>query len=401
MNKRIVITGMGAVTPIGIGVKSYWEALLAKECGIAPITRVDTTKLPIKKAAEVKGFDPVSLLPSKLVTDLDLFMQLAYVAAEEAIAMSKISFDPYRTGVVMGTALNGLSLTGQTQEEYVMEGKAIGPRFLTKVLGNLAAAQLAIHHDIHGPCYTVSTACSSGGDAISIAAMLLETGAADAMVVMAGEAALCPLFICSLAKAGALSKDGNSRPFDKKRDGFVIGEGGGGLVLETAEHAQKRGAVILGELLGYANNTDGYHPVAPQPQGLGAAACMRAALNKAGLKPSDIGYINAHGTATVRGDAAEAKAIRRVFNDLAVPVSSTKGATGHLMGAGGITELIACVKSMETGLLPPTIHCEYKDETCDVNLVTHVISAQVDITMSNAFGFGGQNSSIILGKYRS
>lgn len=400
MNKRIVITGMGAVTPIGIGVKSYWEALIAKESGIAPITRVDTTKLPIKKAAEVKGFDPASLLPPKLVTDLDLFMQLAYAAAEEAIAMSKISFDPYRTGVVMGTALNGLSLTGQTQEEYVMEGKSIGPRFLTKVLGNIAAAQLAIHHDIHGPCYTVSTACSSGGDAISIAAMLLESGAADAMVVMAGEAALCPLFICSLSKAGALSKEGNSCPFDKKRDGFVIGEGGGSLVLETAEHAQKRGAAILGELLGYANNTDGYHPVAPQPQGLGAAACMRGALNKAGLKPADIGYINAHGTATVRGDAAETKAIKNVFGDLPVPVSSTKGATGHLMGAGGITEIVACIKGMENGILPPTIHCEEKDEECDVHIITDVTPCAFDIAMSNAFGFGGQNSSVIVGKYK-
>jgi 3-oxoacyl-[acyl-carrier-protein] synthase II len=327
-------------------------------------------------------------------------MQLAYVAAEEAIEMSKITFDPYRTGVVMGTALSGLTLTGQTQEEYVLEGKSISPRFLTRVLGNLAAAQLAIHHDIKGPCYTMTTACSSGGDAVSTAAMLLETGAADAMVVMAGESAICPLFICSLAKAGALSKDGYSCPFDKKHNGFVTGEGGGSLILETEENAKKRGAVILGELLGYANCTDGYHPVAPQPEGLGAAACMGAALAKAGLKPSEIGYINAHGTSTVRGDIAETKAIKSVFGDLAVPVSSTKGATGHMMGAGGITEIIACIKAIETGLLPPTIHCDEQDEECDANIITDVTPCEIDIAMSNAFGFGGQNSSVIVGKYR-
>lgn len=400
MHKRIVITGMGAVTPIGVGVKTYWKSLLAKECGIAPITRIDTAHLPVKRGAEVKGFDAAALLPSKLVTDLDLFMQYAYVAAEEAIAACNADFDPYRTGIVMGTAVNGLGFTGQTQEEYVLEEKPIGPRFLTKVLGNIAAAQLSIHHGLKGPCYTVSTACSSGGDAVSLAAMLLETGAADAMVVMAGEASLCPLMICSLAKAGALSKTGESRPFDKNRDGFVIGEGGGGLILETEDSAKKRGAVILAELLGYANNTDGYHPVAPQPQGMGAAACMMAALIKAGLKPTEIGYINAHGTATVRGDAAETKAIKRVFNGLPVPVSSTKGATGHMMAAGGITELIACVKAMETGFLPPTIPCEEKDEACDLNLVTEATAAEVGITMSNAFGFGGQNSSVILGKYK-
>lgn len=400
MSKRIVITGMGAVTPIGIGVEPYWQRLLAKDCGIAPIARIDATHLPVKQGAEVKDFDAALLLPPKLVTDLDLFMQYAYVAAEEALAAGGGDLNPDRTGIVMGTAVNGLGYIGQTQEEYVLEEKPIGPRFLTKILGNIAAAQLAIHRGLKGPCYTVSTACSSGGDAVSLGAMLLETGAADAIVVMAGEASLCPLMICSLAKAGALSKKGESRPFDRNRDGFVIGEGGGSLILETEENARKRGAVILAELLGYANNTDGYHPVAPQPQGLGAAACMEAALAKAGLKAEDIDFINAHGTATVRGDAAETKAIKKVFPGLPVAVSSTKGATGHMMAAGGITELIACIKAMETGFLPPTIPCEEKDEDCDLNIVTEATAAEVEITMSNAFGFGGQNSSIILRKYK-
>lgn len=399
MNKKIVITGMGAVTPVGIGVESYWQGLLHKECGIGPITKIDTTELPVKDAAEIKGFEAKDHLSAKLVADLDSFMQYAYVAAQEAIETSNIEFDPLRCGVVMGTALGGLELTERTEAEWVVHDKSVSPRFLTKIMGNIAAAQLAINYGLKGPSLTVSTACSSGGDAISLVAMLLETGAADAMVVMAGEAAISSLFILSLYKAGALSKTAQSCPFDRKRDGFVIGEGGGALILETEEHARKRGATIKAELLGYANNTDAYHPVAPDPEGKGAAQCMRVALNKAGLQPVDIGYINGHGTATIKGDLAEADAVKSIFGAYDVPVSSTKGATGHLMGAGGITEIVACIKALETGLLPPTIHCNEKDENCNVNIITEVTAKPIAVAMSNAFGFGGQNSSIIVGKY--
>ena len=401
MNKRIVITGMGAVTPVGIGVDAYWQGLLAKKCGIGPITKIDTSHLPVKNAAEVKGFVAKDHLSPKLVADLDPFMQYAFVAAKEAIAMSGVDFDPLRSGVVMGTALGGLETTERTAAGWFLEEKNVGPRFLTKIMGNIAASQLAIEYGIKGPSMTVSTACSSGGDAISLAAMILETGAADTVVVMAGEAATSALFILSLYKAGALSKSGDSRPFDQNRDGFVIGEGGGALVLETLEHAKKRGAEIKAELLGYGNNTDAFHPVAPDPEGRGGARCMRVALDKAGLSPTAIDYINAHGTATVKGDLAEADAINSIFGRSDVAVSSTKGATGHLMGAGGITEVIACVKALETGLLPPTLHCDERDKNCDVHIITDVTEKQISVAMSNALGFGGQNSSIILGKPNS
>jgi len=402
MNPGIVVTGMGAVTPVGIGTDNYWNGLISGQCGIGDITRIDTTALPVTRAAEVFPFEARDYLPAKLTVDLDLFMQFAYIAAEEAMRQSGAEpFEAERTGVVMGTALSGLTLTGETQEDLTAHGKHVSPKFLSKVMGNIAAAQLAIHHSIRGPSLTVSTACSSGGDAITIAAMLLEGGLADTMVVMAGESAISPLLVHSLALGGALSREGMSRPFDAKRDGFVIGEGGGALVLETEEHAKKRGAQVFARLLGWANNTDAFNPVAPAPDGSGASACMRLALNKAGLTAGDIGYINAHGTATAKGDLAEAQAIHAVFGSRAVPVSSTKGATGHMMGAGGITECIACIKALGTGLLPPTLGCDEPDPACGLTLVTgRAAEVHPDAAMSNALGFGGQNSSIVVGKYQ-
>ena len=329
-------------------------------------------------------------------------MQYAYVAAQEAIKQSGIeSFHPYRTGIVMGTALEGLTLAVSTQEELSTKGKHVSPKFLTKYMGNIAASQLSIQYGIKGPSLTVTTACSSGGDAITVASMLLKAGMADTIVVMAGESAINPVLIQSLAMSGALSRTGMSRPFDQKRDGFIIGEGGGALILETEEHAVKRGATIYAELLGCANNTDAFNPVAPDPDGIGAAECMRLALQQANLKPEDIGYINAHGTATVKGDIAECFAIRTVFDSYDVPVSSTKGATGHLMGAGGITECIACIKALETGILPPTINCDEIDPECNVQIIAEKpIQKNITTAMSNALGFGGQNSSIIVGKYQ-
>lgn len=400
MSPRIVITGMGAITPIGYGVEEYWNNLIAGKCGIDTITRIDPTDLPLKKAAEVKDFHPREHLSSRLASDMDTFMQYAYLSAEQAIAQSGVETHSARTGVVMGTALNGLALIAHTQHDTDTDGKHVGPRFLSQIMGNIAAAQLSISHGIKGPSLTVGTACSSGGDAITTASLLLRAGEADAIIVMAGESAISPLLINSLCKAGALSKTGDSRPFDRNRNGFVVGEGGGALVLETEEHAVKRGAVILAELLGCANNTDAYHTVTPEPDGSGAAACFKLALAQAGLQPQEIGYLNAHGTATVMGDIAETKAIKAVFGDYAVPVSSTKGATGHMMGAGGLTELIACIKAIETGILPPTLHCDEQDAECDLNLIrTTARQKKIGIALSDALGFGGQNSCVIVGKY--
>lgn len=400
MSKKIVITGMGAVTPVGIGVENYWQALISGKSGIADITGIDVSDLPVKIAAEVRNFKPKDYLSSRLVADLDRFMQFAYIAAQEALDESGLEIEPSRTGIVMGTALAGMTHASETQEELTANGKHVSPRFVSKILGNIAAAQFAIDHNIKGPCLTNSTACSSGGDAIFIAWMLLAVGAADAVVVMAGESTLNQLMIGSLFRAGALSKGNGSRPFDVGHDGFVIGEGGGALILETEEHALARGADIKAVLLGCANNTDAHHPVSPQPEGIGAADCMHIALESAGMRPEDIDYVNAHGTATVAGDRAETKAIKRVFGDRPVPVSSTKGATGHMMGAGGVTEVIACVKAIQTGILPQTVNHVKQDSGCDINIIANAPEhRQIKTAMSNALGFGGQNSSIIIGKY--
>ncbi|MCD8191640.1 MAG: beta-ketoacyl-[acyl-carrier-protein] synthase family protein [Oscillospiraceae bacterium] len=399
MSEKLVITGMGAVTPIGIGVDSYWNALLDGACGIAPITRINTDSLTVKAAAEVKGFNPRDYLSSRLSADLDTFMQYAFVAAEEALAQSGLEAKGDRVGVIMGTALNGLTLTGTSQEALSVRGKHVGPRFVSQIMGNIAASQLAIAHGITGPCLSVSTACSSGGDAIATGAMLLSAGDADAIVVMAGEAAVSPLLIKSLTRAGALSKTGRSLPFDANRDGFVVGEGGGAVILETESHALGRGAVILAELAGWGNNTDAYHTVSPEPSGKGAAACMGIALRRAGMTPDEIDYVNAHGTATHAGDIAETCALKAVFGSRAVPVSSTKGATGHMMGAGGVTETITCIKAIAAGTLPPCTGCTERDSECDLNIIMRPERAQVNAAMSNALGFGGQNSCIIVRRY--
>ena len=402
MNKRIVITGMGAVTPIGIGVERYWENLTGGVCGIGEITKIDTEKLPLHRAAEVKDFKAKEHLPMRLVMDLEPFMQYAYVSAEEAIAQSGLDTHSDRVGVVMGTALSGVDLIGETGGQYAHQDKPAGPKFLTKVMGNIAAAQLSIAHGIKGPSMTVSTACSSGGDAITLGALLIRAGAADAVVVMAGEAAICPSLIHSLCKTGALSKTGESRPFDKDRSGFVMGEGGGALVLESEEHAKARGARVLADLLGCANNTDAYNTVSPDPEGAGAALCMKLALSDAGLAPEQVDYINAHGTATRMGDVAETCAIQTVFGAHPVMVSSTKGATGHMMGAGGVTEVITCVKAIETGVLPPNLGLTEQDEQCGLNLVTAGNNKrQIGVALSEALGFGGQNSCVIVGKHSS
>ncbi len=403
---KIVITGMGAVTPIGIGVDEYWNNLIAGKSGIETIKSFDASELAVQIAGEVKDFNPSDHLPKDVVRKTDAFMQYAYIAAEEALAKSGVEIVPERTGIVMGTAMSGISTIAFTQEALTLaEHKKVGPRFIPKILGNIAAANIAIAHDIEGPSYTVSTACSSGGDAINQAAMIIKAGKADVMLAVGAESAHCPIFIYSLSNAKALSRNNEnpqkaSRPFDENRDGFVIGEGGGALVLESEEHAKARGAKILGELLACGNTCDAYHVTAPHPEGRGAIACMKQALAEAGLEPSDIGYINAHGTSTPKGDEVEVHSVTEVFGENAPLVSSTKGATGHMMGAGGVTEVIACVKAIETGIVPPTINLENPIPDCKIDFVPNEArKAEVRYAMSNAFGFGGQNSSVIVGKY--
>lgn len=411
MKERLVITGMGAVTPIGIGVETYWNNLIAGKCGVERITRFDPKESPVKIAAQVKNFNPDDFMTKKQSREMDLFMQYGYAAGEEALADGGIKEDTIpadRMGVVVGTAMAGVSIIAETQDGLSTgEHKKVSPRFVPKFIGNIAAAQIAIAKGYRGPSLTVSTACSSGADAISTAAMLLLAGEADAILVVGAEASLCPVVVAGLASAHALSTNNDnpqtaSRPFDKTRDGFVFGEGGGALLLETEAHALARGAKIHAELMGFANCTDGYHVTAPHPEGIGAIACMDNAIQKAGLTPEDIGYINTHGTSTPMGDTIETNAIKSLFGDHAyqMAVTSTKGATGHMMGAGGVTETIACIKAVQEGMIPPTLNLNTPDDECDLNYVPNKAEKRdVRYAMTNAFGFGGQNSSLIIGRY--
>ena len=405
--KRIVVTGMGAVTPVGIGMDEYWKNITSGVSGIDTIEAFDPSELAVQIAGEVKNFNPSDYLSKDLIRKTDPFMQYAYIAAEEALKQSGLEIEPQRTGIVMGTAMSGIATIAFTQDALSgASHKKVGPRFIPKILGNIAAANIAIDYNIQGPSLTVSTACSSGGDAISTACMCIEAGKADVMLAVGAESVLCPLVIYSLANAKALSRRNDSpstasRPFDISRDGFVIGEGGGALILETEEHALARGAKIYGEIKGCGNTGDAYHMTAPHPEGRGAIACMQQAIADAGIKPEEIGYINAHGTATNKGDFVETSAIKKVFKEKLPFVSSTKGATGHMMGAGGVTETITCLKAIETGIIPPTINLSEVDPECaGIDFVANTAKkADIKYAMSNAFGFGGQNSSIIVGKY--
>lgn len=410
MKEKLVITGMGAVTPIGIGVDEYWNNLIAGKCGVERITRFDPEESPVKIAAQVKNFNPDDFMTKKQSREMDLFMQYGYAAAEEALADAGIQEDTVpaeRMGVVVGTAMAGVSIIAETQDGLSTgEHKKVSPRFVPKFIGNIAAAQIAIAKGYRGPSLTVSTACSSGADAISTAAMLLLAGEADAILVVGAEASLCPVVVAGLASAHALSTNNDnpqtaSRPFDKDRDGFVFGEGGGAILLETEAHAHRRGANVKAELLGFANCTDGYHVTAPHPDGIGAIACMDSAIRKAGIAREDIDYINTHGTSTPMGDVIETNAIKQLFGDHAykMAVTSTKGSTGHMMGAGGVTETIACVKAIQEGIIPPTLNLTTPDDACDLNYVPNKAEKRtVNYAMTNAFGFGGQNSSLIIGK---
>lgn len=407
-SERIAVTGMGAITPLGIGVGAYWDNLIRGKSGIGRLTRFDTAGLPVKMAAEVRDFEPTDFLPKKLVRTTDLFMQFALVAAEEALKDSQVKAEPNRIGVVLGTALGGIASMAGSQEAITKSGSfRLSPHTVPKMLGNIAAAQIAIAHGLQGPSLTVSTACSAGADAVGMGAMLIKAGQADVVVAVGAESILTGLMAAGLSSARALSTEDDpakaSRPFDLNRDGFVMGEGGGAVVLESMEFAKKRGAEIKAELLGYANVSDAYHVTAPEPSGRGEIQCLQNALGQAGLAPDAIDYINAHGTSTKIGDAVETAALKAVFGEKAsgqIPVSSTKGATGHLMGAGGLTELIACIQAIREGTVPPTLNYATPDPECDLDYVPNQArKANVSVAMSNSFGFGGQNASLIVGRY--
>lgn len=408
MKQKIVITGMGAVTPIGIGVEEYWSNLVAGKCGVERITRYDVTDWPVQIAGEVKDFHPEDIIGKKLMKEMDLFMQYAFVAAEEALKDQDLQTPPERIGIVLGTAFNGVSTMAETQDELSRGVHSkVSPRFIPKIIGNIGAAQIAIAKGFRGPSLTVETACSSGGDAISTAKMILEAGMADIVLAVGAEAALCPIVVQGLTGARALSQNNEhpelaSRPFDKDRDGFVIGEGGGCLILESEEHAKKRNAKIYAELAGTANCTDGYHVTSPHPEGIGACFCMEKAMEEAGVKPEEVDYINTHGTSTHLGDVIETNAIKKSFGAHAyqMSISSTKGNTGHMMGAGGVVEVISCIMALRNGIVPATHGLVNPDPECDLDFTPQTpVKKEVKVAMSNSFGFGGQNSSVIVRRY--
>ena len=408
--RRVVVTGVGAVTPCGNNVASTWEAMCAGRSGVAAISRFDASSFPVRIAAEVKGFDGEAILGRKQVKRLDLFSQYAFVAALEAAAQAGIqptAGDP-RLGVYMGTGIGGLHEIVNGARLFDQEGvKGLSPFFIPRALTNMAVGMLAIHFGAQGPGLCVSTACATGNHSIGEAWRAIRAGDADVILAGGAEATITPLGINGFAVMKALSKRNDdpttaSRPFDAQRDGFVMGEGAGVLVLEELEHAQRRGVPILAELVGYALTNDAWHETAPAPGGAGAIRCMRAALDSARLDLTSVDYINAHGTSTPQNDSNETQAIKALFGEHAykLVVSSTKSVTGHLLGAAGGIEAVASVKAIETGIVPPTANLTNPDPECDLDYVpVHSRLLNPRVVLSNAFGFGGTNAALIFKKF--
>lgn len=412
--KRVVITGLGAITPIGNTVQDYWNGLMNGVSGADRITLFDASKFKTQFACEVKGFDPVAYLDKKEARKVDRFTQLAIVSSDEAIknaGISKDNVNPDRTGVIFSSGIGGL-LT--FQEEVMAYAKGDGtprfnPFFIPKMILDIAAGHISMRHGFRGPNFAVVSACASSTHALIEAFHYIKLGKADVMVAGGSEAVVCDAGVAGFNAMKALSERNDdpktaSRPFDKDRDGFVMGEGSGAVVLEELEHAIRRGATIYAEIAGAGATADAYHITAPHPEGLGALNVMRASLEEAGMKPEDIDYINVHGTSTPLGDIAETKAILGVFGDHAydLSISSTKSMTGHLLGAAGAVEAIACINSVIHDIVPPTINHFTDDDGLDPKLdFTFWKPKQrtVRAALSNTFGFGGHNASIIVKKY--
>ena len=409
---RVVVTGMGALAPNGNSVSEYWDALTAGQSGIDHITYFDTTDFPVKIAGEVSNFDPEQYFERKEVRKLDPFSVYALVSSNEAIQMSGLDaggFDPQRAGVMLGCGIGGI--TTLLAEHMVLQNRGarrISPFFVTKLIANIAGGQIAIKWDLQGPNQTVTSACASATDAIGLALRLIQSRTADVMVAGGTEASICDLPLAGFSKIRALCNTGDppqsaSRPFDKDRSGFVMGEGAGILVLETEEHAKSRGATILGELAGYGSTNDAFHVTQPAEGGAGAVKAMQLALEDADAKPEEIDYINAHGTSTPYNDKNETVAIKTVFGDHAhnLKISSTKSMTGHLLGASGGIEAIASLKAIEKQTIPPTINYTTPDPDCDLDYVPNTAEeTQVNSVLSNTFGFGGHNAVVFMRKWQ-
>ena len=411
MSRRVVVTGMGCLSPVGNNVKDTWEAILAGKSGAAMITHFDASKHKTRFAAEVKGFDPVTLLSAREVRKMDRFTQFAVAVAMEALEQSGLKIDESnrdRVGVVIGTGIGGIG-TLLDQAEVLRERGAdrVSPFLVPMMISDSAPGMLAIRFGARGPNMALATACASGNNSIGEALEMIRRGAADVMIAGASEAALVPVAMAGMNVMTALSTRNDdpqsaSRPFDKDRDGFLMGEGAGMLILEALEHAQARGAKILGELSGYGTTDDAHHISAPAENGAGAAIAMKLALQNANLETSDIDYINAHGTSTPLNDKSETAAIKTVFGEQAynVPVSSTKSMTGHLLGASGAIEAVFCILAIQDEILPPTMNYRTPDPECDLDYVPNQPrKASPKHAMSNSFGFGGHNATLIFSRF--
>jgi 3-oxoacyl-[acyl-carrier-protein] synthase II len=411
MRRRVVITGVGCISPVGNDVSTMWNNIQAGNSGVSPITHYDTTEYKTKIAAEVKGFDGTALFGSREARHMDRFTQFAVASAIQAVQDANLEINDSsrdRIGVVIGTGIGGISTLFEQTLVFLERGPSrVSPFLVPMMLPDTGASMVAINLGVRGPNMAVVTACATGTNAVGEGTEIIRRGQADVMLVGGSEAAILPIAMAGLGVMTALSTHNDepqraSRPFDLNRDGFVMGEGSAVLVLEALEHAQARRAKILAEVIGYGSTNDAFHISAPAENGAGAALCMSMALNNAGISINDIDYINAHGTSTPLNDKSESAAIKTVFGEQAykIPISSTKSMTGHLLGASGALEAVICVNVLKTGILPPTINYETPDPECDLDYVPNTArKAQVRNLMSNSFGFGGHNATIILSRY--
>ncbi len=410
MKRRVVITGMGAITPVGNSVDEYWESLKAGKVGIGPITYFDTTDYKAKLAAEVKGFNAKDYMDAKAARRMEAFSQFAVAASREAIENAGLDMsreDAYRVGVSIGCGVGSLQNMEKEEQKLLSKGPSkISPLMVPMMISNMAAGNVSIQFGLKGKSINIVTACTTGTHSIGEAYRTIQYGDADVMLAGGTESSICPIGIAGFSALTALTFSENplraSIPFDKERSGFVMGEGAGVVVLESLDHALERGAHIFAEITGYGATSDAYHITSPAEDGMGAARAMMDAMKEAGVSPEEVNYINAHGTSTHHNDLFETRAIKLALGDAAykVPISSTKSMIGHLLGAAGAVEFIACVKSIEDGFIHPTAGLTMPDEECDLNYVpVNGIKADVDVVLSNSLGFGGHNGTILVRKY--
>ncbi len=413
MTRRVVVTGIGLVTPVGTDVESTWNALLAGQPGAAPITKFDPQQLSVRFACEVKGFDPLQYIDRKEARRYDLFAQFALAAANQAVAQAGLEGRfpaPDRTGVVIGSGIGGMQTYEDNCRLFVTKGPdRVSPFFVPMFIPDIAAGLVSIRYGLRGPNFATVSACASSAHAIGESLNLIRHGVADAMVTGGAEAAITGLTVAAFSNMKALSTrndspESASRPFDRDRDGFVLGDGGAVVVLESLEHAQSRGARILGEVLGYGLTGDAYHITAPAEHGEGAQRAMRACLADGHIDPKDVGYINAHGTSTEQGDIAETEAVKAVFGDQArkLVFGSTKSMTGHLLGGAGALEFAVALLSATCGMVPPTINQFNPDPQCDLDCAPNrKVERRIDVALSNSFGFGGHNVTLAVRRWEA